>query len=238
MPRRAPSTPLLLSAFALAAGTLAGCGGSSSSGNGVASKTPTEILASAKALADAAGTVHVSGSIVTGRSPITLDLLLASAKGGRGRLSENGLSFELIELYGTVYIKGSPAFYRAIAGPTATQLLQGKWLKAPANSGGLASLSGLTNLRALVDSALSGHQALAKGTSTTVNGQKVIGVNDSTRGGTLYVATTGPPYPIEITTTGTTGGPSGRVLFDHWNSPVTLTAPADAIDITQLRSGH
>jgi hypothetical protein len=234
---RLPSTAGPLSAVVLVAGMLAGCG-SSSQGNGVASKTPAEIVASAKALADAAGSVHVSGSIVTGRSPITLDLLLASGKGGRGRLSENGLSFELIELYGTVYIKGSPAFYRAIAGPAATQLLQGKWLKAPASSGSLASLSSLTNLRALVDAALSGHRGLTKGTSTTVNGQKVIAVTDTSKGGKLYVATTGPPYPIEITSTGSSGAGSGKVLFDHWNSPVTLTAPANAIDITQLRSGH
>ena len=207
-------------------------------GNGVASKTPTQIVASAKALADAASTVHVSGSILSSRSPITLDLLLASGKGGRGRLSENGLSFELIELYGTVYIKGSPAFYRSHRGPAATQLLQGKWLKAPASTGSLASLSSLTNLRPLVDAVLSGHRALTKGTSTTVNGQKVIGLTDSSKGGTLYVATTGPPYPIEITSTPSSGAGSGRVLFDHWNSPVTLTAPANAIDITQLRSGH
>src|SRR5580692_8707228 len=38
---------------------LAGCG-SSSSGNGVASKSPTEIIAAAKSAADDANTVHVS----------------------------------------------------------------------------------------------------------------------------------------------------------------------------------
>ena len=43
---------------------LAGCGGCSS-GNGVASKAPTEIVAAAKAAADGASTVHVSGSTVT-----------------------------------------------------------------------------------------------------------------------------------------------------------------------------
>jgi len=234
---RLRSVAVPVSAVVLAAGMLTGCG-SSSQGNGVASKTPVQIVASAKALADAASTVHVSGSILSSRSPITLDLLLASGKGGRGRLSENGLSFELIELYGTVYIKGSQAFYRSIAGPAATQLLQGKWLKAPASTGSLASLSSLTNLRPLVDAALSGHRALTKGMSTTVNGQKVIGLTDSSKGGTLYVAATGPPYPIEITSASSAGAGSGRVLFDHWNSPVTLTAPASAIDITQLQSGH
>ena len=47
----------------LAALALASCGGSS--GNGIASKTPTEILALSKQAADSAKSVHVTGSIVS-----------------------------------------------------------------------------------------------------------------------------------------------------------------------------
>lgn len=137
----------------LLAGMLGGCG-SSSSGNGIAAKSPTDIVAAAKVAADAANSVHVSGSIVSGGSPITLDLNLLAGKGGRGQLTENGLGFELIETDGTVYIKGSAAFYRHIGGTAAAQLLQGKWLKAPTTSKEFVSISSLTNLRALVDTTL------------------------------------------------------------------------------------
>jgi hypothetical protein len=218
----------------LLAGLLGGCG-SSSSGNGIAAKSPTDIVAAAKVAADAANSVHVSGSIVSGGSPITLDLNLLAGKGGRGQLTENGLGFELIETGGTVYIKGSAAFYRHIGGTAAAQLLQGKWLKAPTTSKEFASISSLTNLRALVDTTLANHGTLSKGGTTTINGQKVVGVTDTGKGGTLFVGATGQPYPVEITKSGAGGG---TITFDRWNESVSLAAPANAIDIAQLQSAH
>ncbi len=228
-PRRLPAVALA----ALAAAVAGGCGGGSSSGNGVASKAPAEILAATKAAADAANSVHVSGSIVSGGTPIALDMELLRGKGGKGRLSENGLSFELIETGGTVYIKGSPAFYSHFGG-AAAQLLQGKWLKAPANSSSFGSLASLTELGKLLDSALASHGTLVKGPSTTAEGQQVVGVTEASQGATLYVATTGQPYPVEIVKS---GADAGKVAFDKWNQPVSLTAPASAVDITKLQSG-
>jgi hypothetical protein len=221
-------------ALALLAAPLAGCG-SSTSGNGVAAKSPTEILAAAKGAADAASSVHVSGSIVNAGRPITLDIEIASGKGARGRLSESGLSFELIQTAGTVYIKGSPAFYRHVGGAAAAQLLQGRWLKAPMTSSEFAPLASLTDLRRLLDTTLASHGTLAKGATATVNGQQAVGVRDTSQGGTLYVATTGQPYPLEVTKD---GAGAGKIVFDRWQKPVTVAAPANAIDIAQLRSGH
>jgi hypothetical protein len=220
-------------AVALLAAALGSCG-SSSSGNGVAAKTPAEILASTEAVAGAASTVHVSGSIASGRAPITLDLDLVAGRGGRGQLAENGLSFEVIQLAGVVFIKGSPAFYRHIGGATTAQLLEGKWLKAPASDAEFASLGSLTNLKSLVEKTLANHGTLVKGHTTTVNGHQAVAVTDSTKGGILYVATSGPPYPIEVTQGGTHGG---TISFDRWNQPATVHAPPNAIDIAQLRAG-
>jgi len=226
-----PAAPLL--GLVLLAAAIAGCG-SSSDGNGIAKKTPAQIIEGAKILADQATSVHVSGSLVSGGSPITLDMYLLANKGGRGQLSENGLSFELIQIHGTVFIKGSPAFYRHVAGATAAQLLQGRWLKAPANTGNLASLGSLTNLRQLLDATLGAHGPLVKGAITTVDGREVLAVTDTSQGGTLYVAATGPPYPIQVTKS---GAGAGRIVFDHWDGAVSVTAPANVIDITQL-TGH
>jgi hypothetical protein len=159
-PARA-SAPLLVTLLIAAA--IAGCGGSSSSsGNGVADKTPAEILAATKTASDAATSVHVSGSIVSEKSPITLDVSLLAGKGGRGKISENGLPFELIQAGGSVYIKGTAAFYKRIGGTAAAQLLQGKWLKAPSSDANFASLSQLTDLRQLVDQTLTSHGSLRK----------------------------------------------------------------------------
>jgi hypothetical protein len=226
--------PACAALLVLVAIALGGCGSSGdSSSNGIASETPTEILAAATAAADSASSVHVSGSIVSGGSPITLDLELVSGKGGRGQISEGGLSFNLIQVDDTAYISGSPAFYSHFGGPAAAQLLEGKWLKAPASSGSFSSLGSLTDLNQLLNTALSDHGALSKGPTTTIDGQPVLSVSDASHGGNLYVATTGKPYPIEISKAGKTGG---TISFSDWNAPVTLTAPKDAIDLSQLES--
>jgi len=161
---------------------LGGCG-SSSSGNGVATKTPTEILAATDAIATAATAVHVSGTIGGVATPITFDLDLVAGRGGRGQLSESGFGFELIQLAGTVYIKGSSAFYRHIGGTATAQLLEGKWLRAPTSDAEFASLGALTDLHSLIEKALANHGTLVKGPITTIAGQKAVGISDSSKGG-------------------------------------------------------
>ena len=213
------------------AGAISACGGSSD--NGVASKSPDAVVTDAKGAIGGVKSVHVSGALVSGGSPLTLDLNLVSGKGGRGQMSENGLSFQLVDVGQNVYINGSPAFWRHFGGAAAATLFQGKWLKAPATSGNFASLTALTNLHQLLTGLLSSHGALAKGATTTVNGQKVVAVKDTTHGGTLYVATTGKPYPVEILKTGAQGG---HVSFDRFNESVSLAAPANSIDISQFQS--
>lgn len=230
--RPALTAALLLLALALAL-AIAGCGGSSS-GNGVESKSASQILETAKAAASKAASVHIAGSINSGGKPISLDMELLAGKGGKGKISQEGFTINLVQTGGAVYINGSSAFYRHVSGSAAAQLLQGKWLKAPANSGELASLASLTDLSKLIDTALANHGALTKGSTTTIAGQKAIALKDTSKGGTLYVATTGKPYPLEITKA---GKESGKVVLDRWDQPVKLTAPAGAIDISKLQGG-
>ncbi len=221
--------------LALTMALLSGCGSSSSQGNGLGSKSPTEVVAAAKAAATGAASAHVAGSIVDEGKPIALDMELVAGKGGRGRLTLEGLSINLVQLNGAVYMNGSSAFYKHVAGAAAAQLLQGKWLKAPTTDGNFASLAQLTDLGKLIGTALASHGKLVRAPSRTIAGQKAVGVTDSAKGGTLYVASTGTAFPIEITKSGSSGG---TITFDRWNKPVSLSAPANAINIDQLKSGH
>jgi hypothetical protein len=224
----------LVLATVLAAAAFAGCGGSSS-GNGVASKSADQIVAAAKAAAVGAATVHIAGSIVSEGKPLKIDMQLVKDKGGRGRITLEGVSIDLVRVGGSVYINGSQAFYRRVAGAAAAQLLQGKWLKAPENSGNFASLASLTDLAKLMNTTLSSHGTLSRGGTKTIAGQKTVAVNDVSQGGTVYVATTGSPYPVELSKDGSGGG---KIVFDKWNKSVTLTAPANAININQLQGGR
>jgi hypothetical protein len=218
---------------ALAAAALAGCASSSPSANGVASRTPAQIVAAARSAAAGAATVHVAGSIVSAGKPMSLDMELVARKGGRGRITLGGLSLELVDVDRAVYIDGSTSFYSQFVGEADARLLERKWLKAPADRGPLASLASLADLDDLIDSTLADHGALSRAGDTTVDGQDAVGVSDGAHGGTLYVAAKGPPYPIEILEAG-----GGRIVFDKWNKAVTLEVPANAVNIDQLQGGR
>jgi len=218
-----------LAAVSLCVLALPGCGGASD--NGVASKQPDEILAAAKSAASSAKTMHLAGTFVAEGAPLSLDLRLVNGEGARGTITQHGVSFKLIETGGEIYIYGSPAFYEHFGGNAAAQLFNGKWLKAPTNSGEFASLSSLTEMQALLDTLLSSHGTLTSAGTATIEGQKAVGVTESEKGGTLYVASTGKPYPVAVVKSGSGGG---KIVFNEWNVPVSLTPPANAIDITQL----
>ena len=93
---------VLLAALTLAA--LTGCGKSGSSGNGIASKSAEEIVSESKAAANAAGSVHVLGSLTSGGAPVKLDLNLVAGKGAQGEISQNGASFKLILVGGNTAV--------------------------------------------------------------------------------------------------------------------------------------
>ena len=222
----------LAAVSALVALALAACGGSSGgSTRGVASKSPDQIVSAATNAVAGVSSVHVSGSMLSGGQPVTLDLNLVAGKGGKGSMSQNRLGFRIVAIGHEVYINGGSAFWRSFGGSAAAQLLSGKWLRAPA-SGQLSSFATLTDVQKLFDQLLSSHGTLAKGKTTTVQGEQVVAVNDTTNGGTLYVAATGNAYPIEIVKPGSQGG---RLVFNRFNQPVSLTAPANAIDVSQLK---
>jgi hypothetical protein len=234
---RLRSLPLAGSLLALAVPALVGCG-SSSSGNGVASKSAEEIVGEARKAADSASSVHVSGSVNSGGSPVALDLSMAAGSGASGQISQNGSTFKIIVAGGDAYISGSSAFYSKLGGSAAAQLLSGKWLKVPVSTPEFASFASLTNMRKLLDTVLVGHGQLEKGSTTTIAGQQAIAVKDTTRGGTLYVATTGKPYPLQIVKS---GSEAGTISFEKWDEPVSVSAPASSVDLSELKSlatGH
>ncbi len=217
---------------ALLAALLASCGGSSGgASNGIADKSANDIAAAATSAVESASSVHVSGPIARQGFPTALDLTLVSGKGARGSMSAGALNFHIVAVSREIYINGSSSFWRRYANNNVARLLTGKWLKAPA-SGQFAGLAVLANMHSLFNQLLAHHGKLVKSAQTTVRGQKVIGLRDATNGGTLYVSTTGKPYPIQVVKRGSQGG---ELDFDRYDQTVSLKAPTDAIDVAQLK---
>jgi hypothetical protein len=231
MRQRLPARAAISIALVSAA-LLAGCAGGASKENSLAAKNPAQIVALAKAAAAGAASVHVAGSILSEGKPISLNMELVAGQGGQGRVSLDGISFRLIGVDDAVYVNGDTAFYTRFAGAVAARVMRGKWLKG-AQAGALRSLASLTRLGSLLGSALSSHGPLARVADATVAGQRAVAVRDTARGGTLYVASSSTPYPLEIVERD-----GDRLVFDRWNQAVTLAVPVDAIDIRQLQSGR
>lgn len=179
-----------------------------------------------------AKTVHFSGKVVTESGPITVDIRIVRGRGGKGSMSESGLSFELIRLGGKVYIRGSDAFYKKFAGQAGAQLFHGKWLQFRTSDADMASITPFTEIDTFFEGITSQHGKLRNDGETSFHGQKAVAIKDTSQGGTLYVAATGTPYPVGIASS---GAESGAILFDDWNASASISAPKNAVDISKLK---
>lgn len=229
---RMRAVPLLLVA-ALAAG----CGGSGAGGgttNREPAKPARQALADAVRAATRASSVHVSGNVDSNDTPVMLDLTLVRGEGAKGTVSESGLSFDLVQVGGKIYIQGSDAFWKHYA-PSAAGLLHGRWIALPARNPRFAELAPLTSASKLFALVESSHGRLVNDGLTTYAGQKTAEIRDTSDGSKLYVAATGPPYPVALV--GGRKHPDDRLGFDQWNAQVSLSAPQHAIDLSQLGLG-
>jgi hypothetical protein len=212
---------------------LAGCGAASTKPQaataskpvGVAAESPQQILAAATAAAKNANAFH----IVATSSTFKLDLELVRGKGGAGSFETGGNAFRVRRLGGTIYLQGSNAYYRKLGGPNAVQVLRGRWLKAPANSGEVAEFANYVDIDAMVKLIEEGTKStgtLSKHTAT-VNGQPAVVITDS-GSESVAVAATGRPYPLQLTAA------DGKVVVDRWDRPAQLTTPTKTIDSSKL----
>jgi hypothetical protein len=199
--------------------------------NHEAAKSIPQILADVEAAADRAHSVYVLGSDSSGASPFSLNLRLMAGRGGEGTIAEGGLRFQIVRIGAKAYFEGAAAFWRHFAGAGGAELFEGKWIEAPATSGQFASLTSLTSITQLVHQILGSHGTLVEGKTTVIRGRPAFALVDKTEGGTLYVAATGSPYPLELTS------PDGKgsVDFEDWNQPFRLAVPPHPIALASIK---
>ncbi len=219
--------------------TLAACGSSED----VSSKSAAAILAASRTAARNASAVHATSQIFATRTDpktkakprtiATLELQL-SGSDGRAKVAFFGSATEAIRIGQTLYVRGSPQFYRRLNERNGTHVANGTWLKAPAGNTELTNLAALTQPSGELTLLLRNPTlALTKGMLTTVDGQKAIELK--TKGklytGAIYVAATGTPYPLLIVKH---GQEASRTTFTGWIQPARLTAPTGAVALSGL----
>lgn len=225
---------VLVAAAAAAALLLSGCGSGTPKDNGVATKSAKDIVAAATAAMKAKGSVHISGKGTLEGSTMTLDVRMrTSEQKGTGTLTVKGAKLQLVRLGSKLYVKGDRAFFAAQGVPA--QLLDrvaDTWLVGDAGSGQLADLGSFFD----IGKVLAPDGTVVKGRQTTIHGQKVIEVKDTSQGnpGSLYVRTTGDPLVEQMTSGGTD---SGTLDFTEYGAKVEVTAPSGAVDLNQVLGG-
>lgn len=216
-------------------GLAAGCGGGSS-GNGVANESAQQILNSALGALRSAHSVHVKGSGTQNGKPIGVDLTLYSSGDANGTITMSGQTLQLVKIGGTDYVMANDSFWEQSASlPAATAAnLAGKWVTIPDSQANLGSQFSISSFASDLDSNVG---TLTKGSTSTVDGQAAISVISSKQG-TLWVATTGTPYPIEAQSNGSSTSELGSFTMSDWNAAGSSpTAPSGAIPISAAAGG-
>jgi hypothetical protein len=210
---------VLLTGMAAVTTTLTSCGGTS---RPTSSRSAMEILSAARSAAQHASSVHVTGMFAQGRLVRRLDAAVVRGVGGTEEVQIAHSRIKLIDIGGAVYLKGlrgAPANSwvktrdTATARSIATNVDQSKLLSGLLGSGGTA----------------------AKGSTTSVDGRRVIALRESPRPlytAVLYVSAEGTPYPIALVKRGVE---HGEMRFSNWNQPLALSPPAHAVEMKSQR---
>lgn len=221
----------MLGVFALACALAAGCG-SSPAPHAPARSTAAEgssarsLLAQVRRAAFSARTVRLRGSISGPRGPIQVDVGIVADKGGTGRVTAHGNPLQLTVVGSRAYVRAPAAAYAALA-PSAAARLAGRWVLLSDRSAATEALRRVSSLAAVLDAALTEHGELYSAGETAVDGRRAIRLRDA-RGGSLYVAAVGTPYPLAIEPAHSDGT---RLELTDWNQPVRLTAPRSSLDL-------
>jgi hypothetical protein len=223
-------TTLVGTVCAALAAALAGCAGEDPDigTNGVGKLSAAKIESKARAAAEGADTVRLSGNVVSQGRTYKLDMRLAK-DGGKGQLATKAATFQLLRVGKELYMKADADFWahQKDAKPSqsdqaAAAKLDGKYVKVPPQDPAYKRFSGFTDKAVLLDGLLGLHGTLKTGDRGTLGGVRTIRVSaDDGNGGTLDVSLEGKPYPLRLQR----AGGAGVVQLADWGDDFDLSAP-------------
>jgi hypothetical protein len=171
---------------------------------GLEKKSPADVLRAAGAALRAVKSVHIVGADLDGHFDDRL----------QGSSAIVTITYPRTGGYARVRVIGRDAYVKTDRGHDA-----GRWLKYPAQT-----YKEFTIAQWASGFGYGPHGAKVQ--QATVNGRKVVVVSWPD-GSKLYVANTGPAYPLRAKFK---GGYPAWVVFSEYNVPFDVTAPSNAID--------
>ncbi|MFB6630891.1 hypothetical protein ACFCWY_13410 [Streptomyces sp. NPDC056362] len=214
--------------------------------------TADEIGQRAVTATRSATSLRMTGRVVSDGQPLDIDFAVNDRDECTGLMRIKGGTAELRRADHVTYMKGDEAFWRVSMGSqgipepqiSATlELIKGRWLKIAPGQAGSEALSGVCDLKSLLDDLDKDKQqrsGLTRGPDGSVAGTPVATlVKKRTDGGTTTVSVDerGKPYILKIVKAG--GDEPGTMLFRDYDKPVVVkTPPADqTVDLSKLDGG-
>ena len=206
-----------------------GCGSTTATAggatNGLEHQTPTMVLQDAARAVAAANSVQIVWTPPRGKGG--LSQVEARIQGGSETLTvvDRGIPKATFTIIGQdAYVKINPAVLKMLGALPLANSPLGQWLKIPATRLHLP-LQGIST--ASVAAILTHHGPLEPAVrQATLNGRKVVVVTDQRTGGKIYVANTGPAYPLRLDFM---GPHPQRLDFSDYGANFHITAPRTAI---------
>jgi hypothetical protein len=229
-------------AGALVALALAGCGSGSKTSqtqtkapttirpvtSGLEHKSAAQVLHAATAALTAAKSVRVTGTGVSEKGkPMQVDLRF-QGRSGSGTVQQQGAKLMVITVGDDTWINGDQGAWKQMGAPAEVlSRLAGRWVKLAPRHTELAGFS-LTSFTAAL--AKSDRPLVATVGQSMLDGKQVVVISEHD-GSKLYVANTGPAYPLRAENK---GKDAGRFDFTEYGTDFHITAPSDAVDIGRI----
>jgi hypothetical protein len=234
----------IVTAGVLVLATAAGCSGSSESGdsaspsvapsesvsaspaetgkpvgkaNGVEELGPKQILAQARAAALAAKSVNMVGT-----SPAASLNLVVTKTSSDGKRSAGETTLKTRVVDGVIYVKGDEAYWTEAFNKKKAKKIGDKWVAGELSNPKLKSFKQTSTMKPLMDQFLVLNGKGTVGEVGVVQGQPAVPITSAS--GTTWIATTGKPYVLQITSSPDTGE-DATVDFKSWNKKVVIKAP-------------
>lgn len=212
---------------------LAACGGDPNEGtNGVGKLSASKIENKARASAENARSVKLSGTVVSKGQTYRLNMRL-KRDGATGKVAaKGGSTFWLLRVGKEMFLKADAGFWarqeKGGGQPSESDVqaagkLDGKYVKVPARDPAYKQLSGFADMRVLLEGLMVMSGERETGDHGEVGGVRTVQVQaGGGSGGVVDVSLIGAPYPLRIER----AGGAGTLELDDWNKEFALKPPA------------
>jgi len=185
--------------------------------NGVETMEPQQILDRANKAALSARSVRIVGS-----SPQASLDLVATKGASEGTRSAGDTTLKTRAVDGVIYIKADEAYWTQAFNAKKAKKIGDKWVAGELSNPKLASFKQTSTLRPLVKQFLQLDESAQVGDVGAAQNQPAVPITASI--GTLWVATTGKPYPLLLTSSPDQPEAS-QIDFTDWDKKVVIKAP-------------